>query len=672
MFQTNTTLWERIAPLLKHVEKPSRYLGQEWGAVEPACKPDADYHAVLIYPDTYEIGQANQAIAILYDALNADERIYCERAYLPWIDMIAAMRERALPLASLETFTPLSEFDFVGITLPHELAATNILETLDLGGIPLRAAERGADDPIVFGGGPCAYNPEPYAPFFDVIFIGEGEEMDLEVALLHRELKAAGASRAEMLHAFSQVEGVYVPSLYEAREHELTAGDSAVQRYTTVAPSADDVPAVVEKRVIQDFDATKTLPDPIVPYGELVHDRLAVEILRGCNRGCRFCQAGMIYRPVRERSADSIIAATMTGLACTGYDEVSLTSLSSTDHSSISELLRRLNRRFAGTGRGVSLPSQRVDTFGVELSGLVAGEKKPSLTLAPEAGTQRMRDIINKGVNEDDLFAAIEHAFANGWQRMKLYFMIGLPGETDEDVAGIGDLCRRALQVAKDAVPEDAKARTNVKLTASVALFVPKAGTPFQWCGQIPFEQIQHRIEVLKASFPKRGIDLHWHDSATSYVEAVLSRGGRECAELVERAWRNGARFDAWSDQFSWDAWRQAGDETGVPMLDCATRIYPLDAPLPWDHISAGVRKSFLQREWQRSLDGITTPDCSFGKCSACGVCTDLLVYNDIEGQRVASPTERLRMDRAEKTVPAPTRETIEKLRAKREGEVRA
>ena len=340
MFQTNTALWERFAPLLKRVEKPSRYLGQEWGAVEPDEKPRADYHAVLIYPDTYEIGQANQAIAILYDALNADERIYCERAYLPWVDMIAAMRERALPLASLETFTPLSEFDFVGITLPHELAATNILETLDLGGIPLRSDERGADDPIVFGGGPCAYNPEPYAPFFDVIFIGEGEEMDLEVALLHRELKAASASRADMLRAFAQVPGVYVPSLYEVEEHELACADG-VQHYTTAAPAADDVAPVIVKRVIQDFDATKPLPDPIVPYGELVHDRLAIEILRGCNRGCRFCQAGMIYRPVRERSADEIVAATMTGLACTGYDEVSLTSLSSTDHSSIAELLRR-------------------------------------------------------------------------------------------------------------------------------------------------------------------------------------------------------------------------------------------------------------------------------------------------------------------------------------------
>ena len=674
MYASNDELWERFAPLLRQVEKPSRYVGQEFGAVEPADKPDADYHAVLIYPDTYEIGQANQAIAILYDALNADARIYCERAYLPWVDMIAAMRERSLPLASLESFTPLAAFDFVGITLPHEMAATNVLEVLDLGGIPLRAEARGQDDPLVFGGGPCAYNPEPYAPFFDAIFVGEGEEVDLEVALLHRDLKAQGATRRQMLHAFAQVRGVYVPSLYEEEVHEVlvpaaTAGAEAqLQRYTTVHPACDGVPAVVEKRVIQDFEGTEALVRQVVPYCELVHDRLAIEVLRGCNRGCRFCQAGMMYRPVRERSADSIVAATMEGLACTGYDEVSLTSLSSTDHSTIAEQLRRLNRRFAGTGRSVSIPSQRVDAFGTQLSGLVAGEKKPSLTLAPEAGTQRMRDVINKGVGEEDLFEAIRLAFENGWQRMKLYFMIGLPGETDEDVAGIGDLCRRAYWVAKDAVPDQARARTTVRLSASVALFIPKACTPFQWVGQIGPEQLAHRIEVLKSSFPKKGVDLHWHDSATSYVEAVLARGGRECADLVQEAWRRGARFDAWSDQFCWEAWREAGEAVGIPVQACATRTYAEDAPLPWDHISCGVRKGFLLREWHKAQAGEVTPDCSFGRCSGCGVCTDLLVCNSLEGERVASAAEARRVQLAQGTAPAPDAARIARLRAAREG----
>lgn len=684
MFKANTALWEKYAPLVKQVEKPSRYLGQEWGAIEPADKPDADYHAVMIYPDTYEIGQANQAISILYDALNADGRIYCERAYLPWVDMIALMREKGLPLASLETFTPLREFDFVGITLPHEMAATNVLETLDLGGIPLRASERGEGDPLVFGGGPCAFNPEPYAPFFDAIFIGEGERADVEVALLHRKLKAAGATRAEVLRALSEVRGLYVPSLYEARRVELSDG----LFYEVARPLDESVPKTVEKLVIQDFDAVKALPEPIVPYNELVHDRLAIEVLRGCNRGCRFCQAGMIYRPVRERNADTIVAAVAQGLACTGYDEVSLTSLSSTDHSTIVEQLRRLNRSFHGTGKSVSLPSQRVDAFGVELARLIAGEKKGGLTLAPEAGTQHLRDVINKGVNEEDLFNAVTSAFEAGWGSLKLYFMIGLPGETDEDVAGIGDLCKRVLWAARDAVPEEQRAKTHVQMRVSVALFVPKAVTPFQWDGQIGLAQIKHRIEVLKASFPeselrKKNIKLAWHDSATSYVEAVLARGGRECAPLIEQAWRNGARFDAWSDQFSWEAWQQAGEQAGVPILASAMREYAEDAPLPWDHISSGVRKAYLLRERHKARQAMTTPDCTFGKCSVCGVCQDLLVYNCTEGPRVASPSEQGRMDAASGTIPAPTAASIVKLRQARarkaeqadaagEGEVRA
>lgn len=631
---SSSTLWNQYEPLLLQVEKPSRYLGQEWGSVDPSEKPEADYHAVMVYPDTYEIGQANQAIAILYDCLNADDRIYCERAFLPWVDMIALMRERSLPLASLETYTPVRDFDFVGITLPHELCATNILEFLDLSGIPLRAQDRCESDPLVFAGGPCAYNPEPFAPFFDAIFIGEGEELDIEVALRHRELKARGASRAEILRELAHIEGVYVPSLYDVAEQTLEGAnpDYDGHGYTTATPRDEDAPALIVKRIMRDFDALNALPRQIVPYCELVHDRLAIEILRGCNRGCRFCQAGMIYRPVRERTADTVISAVMDGLAQTGYDEVSLTSLSSTDHSTIEQMLRRLNRSFSQTGKSVSLPSQRVDAMGVELARLAAGEKKGSMTFAPEAGTQRMRDVINKGVTEEDLMRAVTSAVEAGWRGFKLYFMIGLPGETDEDVAGIGALCRRVYAAAKDAVPEGEP--RNIRLTVSVALFIPKAMTPFQWDGQISHPQIQHRIEVLRASFPKRGISLHWHDSETSYVEAVLARGGRECADLIEGAWRRGARFDAWTEQFDFEAWRQAGIACGVPIMERATCEYDESWRLPWSHISSGVIEDFLKQERARAREGVTTPDCSFAACSQCGACPALGAYNVCEQPR--------------------------------------
>ena len=630
-----SNLWQRYAQLLDRVEKPSRYLGQEWGSVTPAEKREADYHAVLVYPDTYEIGQANQAIAILYDCLNADERVYCERAYLPWIDMIALMRAHDLPLASLETYTPVRDFDFVGITLPHELCATNVLEFLDLSGIPLHAGERTEDDPLVFGGGPCAYNPEPFAPFFDAIFVGEGEEVDLEAVLRHRELKGRGASRAQILRELSRIEGVYVPGLYDVEEHAIRDDHLArgLRGYTTVTPRDADVPARVEKRIIRDFDALNALPRQIVPYCELVHDRLAIEILRGCNRGCRFCQAGMIYRPVRERNADTVIAAVMDGLSSTGYDEVSLTSLSSTDHSTIERMLRRLNHSFSQTGKSVSLPSQRVDALGVELARLAAGEKKGSLTLAPEAGTQRMRDVINKGVSEEDLMRAVTSAVEEGWRGFKLYFMIGLPGETDEDVAGIGALCRRVYAAAKNAVPEGEP--RNIRLNVSVALFIPKAMTPFQWDRQISLSEIAHRIDVLRASFPKKGITLHWHDSDTSYVEAVLARGGRECAELVEEAWRRGARFDAWTEQFTFAAWEQAGDVCGVPIMQRANCEYEEGAPLPWSHISAGVSEEFLRAERARAHAESLTPDCTFANCAQCGVCPLYGMTNVIEGTRV-------------------------------------
>jgi radical SAM family uncharacterized protein len=614
---SDPTFWRRFEPLLARCEKPSRYLDHEYNAIhkEPGTY---DFHTVMVYPDVYEVGQPNQAVAILSDTMNRMENVYCERAYLPWVDMIAAMRDEGLPLVTLETYTPLAELDMVGITLPHEMAFTNVLEVLDLAGIPLHAVERGVDDPLVCAGGPCVYNPEQVAPFFDAIMIGEGEEVIVEFVELLRAAKASGLSREETLRALAGLSGVYVPSLYEVTEG--------------VARPLDPVaPELIMKRVLADFDASPIDLSPIVPFQEIVHDRFNVEVLRGCCRGCRFCQAGMIYRPVRERSADGIVAAAVRGLLCTGYDEVSLTSLSTTDHSQIEPILRRLNHAFAGQGVAISIPSQRLDRFGVEMARLVAGTKKGGLTLAPEAGTQRLRDRINKNITEDDLMNAITHAFEAGWRHAKLYFMIGLPGETDEDVAGIARLANAAYARAKESVPE--RDRGNVRLGISCAVFVPKAATPFQWCGQISPEEIDRRIALLRASSIHRGIDVRWHDARTAQVEAALARGGREMATVIEAAWRQGARFDAWTEHFDFACWVSAASSVGIDLAAAAQRSWQLDDALPWDHISCGVNKEYLIREYRRAEQGQTTPDCSFETCTGCGVCPELGVETVLGGE---------------------------------------
>jgi radical SAM family uncharacterized protein len=606
---------------LAGVERPARYIDREWGA---SHSEDASYNAVLVYPDTYEIGQANQAVAILYNALNALPDTAAERAYLPWVDMSSAMRAAGIPLFSLESCRPVAEFDFVGITVPYELTLTNVLETLDLAGIPLRAADRGDADPLVVGGGPCVYNPEPFAPFFDAILIGEGEEAVAEIVSAHRAAKDSGLDREGILVALSRVPGVYVPSLYRERCSETG-------EFLGVEP-VSDAPARVAKRVVADFDALRAPIAGIVPFMDVVHDRFGIEVLRGCTRGCRFCQAGMVYRPVRERTADTIVRDVMAGLACSGYDEVSLTSLSTTDHSQLEEVLRRLGKRLEGSGVSVSLPSLRVDAFGVEMARLVsAGGKKSGLTFAPEAGTQRMRDVINKNVTEEDLLGSVERAFEAGWRRVKLYFMIGLPTETDEDIAGIGRLVNRVLYTAKAATPPSA--RGSIRVAVSVSTFVPKAQTPFQWDAQIPHEEVRRRQGVLRDSMPRKGVDLHWHDAEVSFLEGVVARGGREVADVIEAAWRQGAVFDAWTEQFRLQRWMDAFEETGVDPGAIANRERSVDDPLPWDHISAAVSPDYLRKERARALAGTTTHDCSFGGCTGCDVCGELGVDIALGGE---------------------------------------
>jgi radical SAM family uncharacterized protein len=589
---TSPDLWALLEPLLAKVERPSRYIDREFGARR---KADSDYSAVLMYPDAYEVGQANQAIGILYDALNRLDGVVAERAFVPWVDLGDLMRESGLELFSLESCSAVRTCDLLGITLPYELTYSNIVEALDLAGIPLFASDRGEGDPLVVGGGPCAFNPEPVAEFFDAILLGDGEAAVSEIVQVHRAGKQEGLSRGRIVAGLASVRGVYVPSVH--------------------GPDG----AVVPKRVEQSLSESEPVTCPVVPFMDVVHDRMTVEILRGCSRGCRFCQAGMVYRPVRERTADEIVGAALAGVACTGYDEVSLTSLSSADHTQLEDVLRRLSRRLEGTGVSVSLPSLRVDAFSVEMARLISRGKKTGLTFAPEAGTQRLRDVINKNVTEDDLLTTVRSAFESGWRRVKLYFMIGLPTETDEDVRAIGDLVNKVLAVARESTPP--AQRGNVRVGVSVSTFVPKAHTPFQWEAQIDKEEVARRQGVLRERMPRKGVELSWHDADVSFLEGVMARGGRELGRVIEAAWRRGARFDAWSERFRLHRWLEAFEECGVDPSEIANRVRPSEERLPWAHLSSGVSEKFLLDERARAYEALTTPDCTFAGCTGCDVC---------------------------------------------------
>ena len=619
-----TDLWPKIEPLLAHAERPARYLNHEWGSGRAA---DADFNFCMVYPDTYELGQANQAVRILVNVANESPGIAAERAYLPARDMCDMLRDEGIPLFSLESCAPLGEFDAIGITLPHELCATNVLEVIDLAGIPIRADERSQDDPFVVAGGPCAFNPEPFAPFFDAIMVGEGEELLCEVLQCIRAGRRAGKQREDILFNLAQVAGTYVPSLYDVLDDEAAQAAGSYVR-----PKRDGVPAVICKRLFDGFSDRSAWEPCIVPYTECVHDRLNVEVLRGCARGCRFCQAGMMYRPVRERSADNVVAAVVEGLAQTGYDEVSLTSLSTTDHSQIAEILQRLNARFKGKAIRISIPSQRLDSFGVDMAALVSGDKKGGLTFAPEAGTQRLRDVINKNVTEDDVMNAIDAAFAAVWRRCKLFFMIGLPTETDEDVIGIAELAERVYERAIQILGP--KQKGSLQITCSLALFVPKAQTPFQWDGQIAPEEALRRVALVRQSCKHRAISITWHDPKTSSIEAVMSRGSRTAAKWVETAWRNGARFDAWTELFNEQAWRVATEEVGLDPAGIAQATYEPGRVMPWSHVTTGVATRFLMSERVKAEQGQTTPDCTFGRCSGCGACQTLDSANALAGER--------------------------------------
>ncbi len=617
-------LFHLIEPLLPHVEHPSRYLDHEWGACEDQ---DGPFHLCMCYADVYEVGQPNLGMAILYNVVNAQPGMSCERAYLPWKDMASLMRERGVPMLSLEGAAPLASFDAVGFTLAHELIWTNVIEALDLAGIALTSAERDEDDPVILAGGPSAWNCEPMAPVFDAVLLGDGEESIVAVCGAIRDARAAGLPRAELLESLALLPGVYVPSLYD-----VVLDDTTTRWGRAVPKPGTGAPEVVLKSCIPDLAATPAVASRIVPYMGIVQDRLSLEVLRGCARGCRFCQAGMTYRPVRERPADQVVAAGEEGLRATGHDEISLTSLSTTDHSQCAQILNRMHADLKGQGIRVSIPSQRLDSFGVEMAMAVGGGKKGGLTFAPEAGSQRLRDVINKNVTEEDLERAARNAFENGWRRCKLYFMMGLPTETDEDIVGIARAAERVLQIGREVVGRGY--RSGVSVTISVAVFVPKSYTAFQWAGQLAPDEVRRRQRLLLESCQDRGVRINYHDSSTSLVEGAISKMGRDGYELLLEAWRRGCRFDAWTSEFSFDRWSEAAAACGYDLEDIACEEFPLDAALPWDHTSPGVSKGFLQREWRRAAQGVTTPDCTRESCVGCGVCPTLGVSNVIVEER--------------------------------------
>jgi radical SAM family uncharacterized protein/radical SAM-linked protein len=579
--KTDATLWEDILPF---VEKPGRYLGGEVHALR------RDRHAcrlsfALAFPDTYEVGMSHLGIQILYAILNSRADISAERVYAPWPDMEARMRERGIPLCSLESRTPLSSFDIVGFSLQYELSFTNVLNMMDLGGIPLRARDRGEGSPIVIAGGPCAFNPAPMAPFFDALVIGEGEDVVMEIARAVTEAKEEKRSRKDMLSRLAAIEGIYVPALQPAGKP-------------------------IRKRAVADLNHWTHPASPIIPLIKTVHDRVNLEIARGCTRGCRFCQAGMVWRPVRERRPEILDAMAERMLRATGCDEISLLSLSTGDYSRIEDLLGGLMNRYQASRVAVGLPSLRVETLTPRLIEEIKRVRKTSFTLAPEAGTQRLRNIINKGNSAEDLLETTRHVFAAGWRSVKLYFMLGLPGEKEEDLDGIADLAWRVLK-------EGGMKR---QVIVSVSSFVPKPHTPFQWAGQIGIEEILRRQALLKGKVRYRNLSFKWHDARMSFLEGIFSRGDERLAELIERAFRLGCRFDGWTERFRFDLWEQAlADEKVRP--DAWLRERDLSEPLPWDLIDCGIEKGFLRDEWQKSLRGDLTEDCRSGVCHACGVC---------------------------------------------------
>ncbi len=611
-----TTVWPQLEPLLPRVQKPARYIGGEDGAKAKFPDP-ALVSWCFTYPDTYEVGLPNQGLQILYEIVNERADGRADRSYAPWVDLEALMREHDVPLFSVEHHTPCGEFDVLAFNLSAELTYTNLLNCIDLAGLPVRAAQRDRSHPLVMAGGHCTYNPEPLADFLDVVVLGDGEEVVGEITeILARFKTRPEASKVEILAELATIESVYVPSLYE-----VTYDGPKVSGIRPLSPHAPDE---VEKRTIADLADWPYPKEQLVPLTEVVHDRLNVEVFRGCTRGCRFCQAGMITRPVRERPADQVRTMVANGLERTGYDEVTLTSLSTADFSGIESVVSDIMDESEADSGGdagcgpisVSLPSLRVDAFGVGIAAQLQRAKRSGLTFAPEAGSWRMRQIINKLIREEDLYEAVEAAYSKGWSRVKLYFLIGLPSETDEDTLAIAQLAKNCVDIGK-------RHSKRASVTVSVGGFVPKPFTPFQWFGQNTSDELQRKVNLLRDATKKmKGVNLKWHDPKATLAEGIASRGDRRIGAVVEQVWRNGGTFQEWSEHFDLDLWLTAMADNGLSVDDFVYRHRTEAEHLPWDHISAGLHKDFLWQDWQDALAEVGLEDCRWTPCYDCGACT--------------------------------------------------
>ena len=601
--------------ILLQIDKAARYIGGEVNAVMKN-KEDVDIRFAMAFPDVYEIGMSNLGMMILYDMFNKRDDVWCERLFSPWTDLDKIMREEHIPLFTLESQDPVKEFDFLGITLGYEMCYTNVLQLLDLSGIPLLAKERTEEDPLVIGGGACAYNPEPLAPFFDLFYIGEGEMVYGALFDAYKANQKAGGSRQDFLLKAAQIPGIYVPSLYEVTYKE----DGTIKSFQ---PKYENVPEKVEKQLVIDMDKDyNKLEAPVVPHIKATQDRVTLEIQRGCIRGCRFCQAGMIYRPTRERDIETLKESARIMLQKTGHEEISLSSLSSSDYSHLKEIVNFLIDEFRDEAVNISLPSLRIDAFALDVMSKVQDVKKSSLTFAPEAGSQRLRNVINKGLTEEDILHGAGEAFKGGWNQVKLYFMLGLPTETEDDMKGIAHLAQKIAETYYEVVPKEQR-KGKVQINVSTSFFVPKPFTPFQWAPMFREEDFIEKAKVVKneirSQLNQRSIRYNWHEPDVTVLEGFLARGDRRCADVILKAYEKGALYDAWSESFHYDIWKEAFKETGVDIEFYTLRERSTDEILPWDFIDAGVTKKFLIREWKQAKAETVTPNCR-QKCSGCGV----------------------------------------------------